>query len=134
VEVPLSLADVDLPSDRDLTVRSVEPNKLLLEVDKEVQKGLPLRFSFTGEPAAGARVITDRVTIEPPQVTVAGPSQVVRNLESLDLTPINLDGHALSFEETASVIPPAPAVQVLSNPRVTVRVPMIIEDVPRERS
>lgn len=123
LELSLSPEDVELPSDLDLEVRSVDPNRLTLEVDRQLRKTVALKPSFTGEPAAGARVLRDRVEIVPRVAEVVGPAQDVTDLESLDLTPINLDGHALDFEETASVIAPE-NVQISQNPRVTVRVPM----------
>ena len=130
LEIPLSPSNVDLPSGYNLEVRSVEPNVLRLEVDREITRTLPLQPSFTGEPAAGARVLHDLVEIQPRQATISGPAEVLKELVSLDLTPINLDGHALPFEETASVIPPGPNVQVVENARVTVRVPMQVETAP----
>lgn len=130
LDLTLSAENVELPSGFDLEVQSLEPNVIRLEVDKKMTRTLPLQPSFTGEPAAGARLLREQVEIQPQTATVSGPASVVENLEALDLAPVNLDGHALTFEETASVIPPQPNVQVERNSRVTVRVPLEVDAPP----
>jgi hypothetical protein len=120
--IPLGPSNVRLPEG--LEVLSVEPNLLNLEIDREMTAVLPLKPTFTGEPAAGARVLFDQITIVPPQSRVTGPTQVVEGLDTLSLSPIRLDGHALSFEEVATVISPDPLVRIVENPQATVRIPM----------
>lgn len=127
LNLTLSAENVELPSDFDLEVQSLDPNVLRLEVDEKLTRTLPLRPSFTGEPAAGARLLRDQVEIQPQTATVTGPASALEDLDALALAPINLDGHALTFEETASVIPPQANVQVVQNSRVTVRVPLEVE-------
>lgn len=127
IDVPITSEDVQLPSGFELEVRSIDPNVLKVTLDQEMTRRLPLQASFTGEPAAGARVVYERVEIQPPRAVVTGPASVLEEVESLDLTPVNLDRHAISFEETVSVIPPDPLVQVVESSKVTVRVPMDLE-------
>lgn len=127
LDLSLSAENVELPSGFDLVVQSVDPNVIRLDIDQKMTRSLPLQPSFTGEPAAGARLLRDQVEIQPQTAEVTGPASVLEDLEALDLSPINLDGHALPFEETASVLPPGPNVQVLRNSRVTVRVPLEVE-------
>lgn len=124
VTIGLSSENVRLPPGEQIEVTALDPNRLTLQLDRQVTRRLPLEPSFTGEPAAGARVRRDEVVIEPPFAVVTGPASVVDDLESLDLTPINLNGHALTFEENASVITPEGKVQVVENSRVRVLVPM----------
>lgn len=123
LSIGLGAEDVRLPQP-DLTVSSIDPNVLNLELDRAVTKTLPLEASFTGEPAAGARVLLDQVAIDPPEAQVTGPARFLEGVDKLDLTPISLDGHAIDFTQTATVLPPDPLVQVQRNPRVRVRVPM----------
>lgn len=134
LNLPLAAENVELPSGFDLDVQSIDPNVIRLEVDEKTTLTLPLQPSFTGEPAAGARLLRDQVEIQPQTATITGPASTLENLESLDLAPINLNGHALTFEETASVIPPQANVQVIKNSRVTVRVPLEIETPPTNSS
>lgn len=123
MSVSLDPENVRLPRGEELRVVSIDPNVLHLQVDKQVTRTLPLRPSFTGEPAAGARVRRDLVEIVPNFAVVTGPESILKNVSVLDLSPISLEGHAQSFEETASVISPNPLVQVVENSRVTVQVP-----------
>lgn len=123
VSVGLAPDDVTLPQP-ELSVTSIDPNVLNFELDRALTRTLSLEASFTGEPAAGARVLMDKVSIEPPEATVTGPARLLEGLSKLDLTPISLDGHAIEFTQTATVLTPDPLVQVVRNPRVTVRVPM----------
>lgn len=122
VSVPLGAANVRLPEG--LEVLSVEPNLLNVRLDREITRTLPLEPRWIGEPAAGARVLFDQVQILPPQAIASGPAQLLDSLTALSLSPINLDGHALSFEETASVVSPDPLVRILRNTQATVRIPM----------
>lgn len=122
LSVGLSPEDVILPPD--LSVTSIDPNVLYLELEQVASQTLPLEASFTGEPAAGARVLVDQVEIEPSEVQVSGPASIVESLTKLDLSPISLEGHAITFETRATVLSPDPLVQVQSTGRVQVQVPM----------
>lgn len=103
-------------------VVAVEPGRFDLELDREVRRLLPVKVRFTGEPAAGAEV-TGPPEVAPDQVLATGPSTLVSSLDHLETSPINLDGHALDFEESTLVLSPDPLVEVESQV-VTVRVRM----------
>lgn len=120
--IPLGPSNVRLPGG--LEVLSVEPNFVQLELDREVTRSFRLRPEFTGEPAAGARVLGESVRITPPEAEVTGPAKVLNDLESLALSPISLDGHAVQFTETATVLTPHPLARIVRNPVVTVTIPM----------
>lgn len=123
VRKALSADNVTLP-DPELTVTSIDPNVIELELDRSMTKTLPLEVFFAGEPAAGARVLVDEVVIDPPEVTVTGPARILEGIEKLDLSPISLEGHAIDFTQTVSVLTPDPLVRVERNSRVQVQVPM----------
>ncbi len=120
VEVQLSADNVVVPED--IEVASIEPNRLLLQLDREVQKTLPVKVKLMGEPAAGA--VVGEVEIIPDEAEVSGPETRLRDLRWLTTSNVNLNGHALDFEETAVVVSPDPLVRVLRPTMVTVRVPM----------
>jgi len=134
VEVQLSADNVVVPED--IEVASIEPNRLLLQIDREVQRSLPVKVKLMGEPAAGA--VVGEVAITPDEALVSGPESRLRDLRWLTTSNVNLNGHALDFEETAVVVSPDPLVRVLRPTMVTVRVPMqppaIGESRPREKS
>lgn len=130
VELPRSATgkqEVQITEDNVLTpegveVVSIEPSYLELQLDREVRRLLPIQVRFTGEPAAGA-VLAAQPDVQPEQVLATGPQTLVSTLDHLETSPINLDGHALDFEESALVVSPDPLIKVQSQV-VTVRVPM----------
>lgn len=120
VEVTLGTENVIVPED--IEVVSIEPNQLELRLDREVTQTLPVKFKLMGEPAAGARV--QEVNVSPDRVQVVGPESRLRSIQWLTTSNVNLNGHALDFDETVAVISPDPLVKVLQPTVVTVHVPM----------
>jgi len=120
IEVTLGPDNVVLPED--VEVMSIEPNQLELRLDREVTQTLPVKFKLMGEPAAGARV--QKVEVVPDRVQVSGPESRLRSLRWLTTSNVNLNGHALDFEETVAVISPDPLVKILQPTVVLVRVPL----------
>lgn len=121
VNVNLGSDNVRLPPG--LRVDRVRPNTLRLALDREVTRSLPVEPQVIGEPAAGARV--GELTVSPPRVSVTGPESQVSTLESVQTAPVDLDGHAIDFEEVVAVVlPDILAVSEIQPPRVTVSVPL----------
>ncbi|KAB2956273.1 MAG: hypothetical protein F9K18_13250 [Thermoanaerobaculia bacterium] len=118
--VHLSQTDVQRPDEIDVV--SVEPNEVPVRLDLEVSRSLPVVPRIVGEPAAGA--VPGQVRSVPPVAVVRGPRTLVAHLDSLATSPVSLDGHAFSFEQTVSVLPPDPLVRVVQPAAVTVQVPM----------
>jgi len=103
-------------------VVSIEPATIRVRLDLEVTGMLPVRARLVGEPAAGA--VAREVQVIPDKVLVSGPESRLRAVNNLVTTAVDLDGHALDFEETAAVLSPDPLIKVLQPAVVTVRVPM----------
>lgn len=118
--VNLGAENVLLP--QGLEVVSIEPRMIRVELAREVTKRLPVVPKLVGEPAAGS--IVEELEVFPSLVLVSGPESLVQRTESLETVPINLDGHALSFEVEVPVAPPDPLVQIVQPTRVTVRIPL----------
>ncbi len=124
--VDLHLGPENVLRPEEVEVVSVEPNTLRLRVDREGQRRLPVLPRIVGEPAAGAEPHTPTVT--PGIATVAGPQSLIASLASVTTSPISLDGHALSFTQTVSVVAPDPLIRVLEPTTVTVLIPMETPD------
>jgi YbbR domain-containing protein len=120
LQVTLGPDNVVVPED--VEVMSIEPNQLELRLDREITLTLPVKFKLLGEPAAGARV--QHVEVVPDRVQVSGPESRLRSLRWLTTSNVNLNGHALDFEETVAVISPDPLVKILQPTVVLVRVPL----------
>lgn len=120
-EVNLSAENVSLP--QGLRVERLQPSSVEVTVDRLVSRELPVEPDIRGEPAAGAT--RGEVEVVPPVVTVTGPESQLQNLTSLKTAVVSLEGHALSFEESAQVIAPENvAVREIQPSRVNVRIPL----------
>ena len=122
--VHLTAADVERPDGIDAV--SIEPNSIPVRLDAEATRTLPVVPRIVGEPAGGS-VPGDIVTV-PESAIVRGPQSLLANLDSLTTSPVSLDGHAFSFDQTVSVIPPDPLIRVVQPTTVLVRVPMVVPD------
>ncbi len=118
--VHLAAANVLRPDETDVV--SVEPSTLPVRLDLETTRTLPVVPRIVGEPAGGA--VPGEIRAVPETAVVRGPRSLLGNLDSLATSPVSLDGHAFSFEQTVSVIPPDPLVRIVQPGAVTVRVPM----------
>lgn len=99
-EIPLDPSQVQLPPE--LTVTSLDPEVLSVELDRQATQRVAVDPRLVGEPAAGAVVVS--VTSDPATVMVRGSERLLASLSSVTTTPINLDGHALDFSEAAVVV------------------------------
>lgn len=119
-EVHLVADDVLRPDEADVV--SIEPSTVPVRLDLEVSRALPVVPRIVGEPAAGA--VPGDARAVPATATVRGPRTLIANLDSLATSPVSLDGHAFSFEQTVSVLPPDPLIRIVQPAAVTVRVTM----------
>jgi YbbR domain-containing protein len=126
VNVPLSPEAVQLPEG--YSVVSIEPDVIRVELDKEVTQRLPVRPQLIGQPAAG--VTAGKAGVLPDQVQVTGPQTMLARIASLSTRPISLEGHAATFDETVTVMPPDPLIQIVQPLKVTVTVPLEAAAVP----
>jgi YbbR domain-containing protein len=120
VNVNLGPENVLMPDGLDVV--SIEPNTIRVELEREISQRLPVVPRLVGAPAAGS--VVEEPEVFPNLVLVSGPESLLARIQSLSTRPIDLNGHALSFEETVAVVPPDPLIQVVQPSKVSVRVPM----------
>lgn len=120
VSITLGPDDVQVPGD--LEVVSIDPNVIRVELDREITQRVPVRVQLTGTQAEGVKV--GEPEILPNQVLVTGPESLLKRLEWLDARPLSLEGRTVTFEETVSVAPTDPLIQVVQPTKVNVRVPL----------
>ncbi len=121
--VTVNLGPDDVLTPEGLEVVSIRPNVIRVELDREISQRVPVEAVLVGEPAGGA--LAQAPEVLPNQVLVTGPESLLTRIQSLKTEPINLDGHALTFEVVVPVLPPDPLIQVVQPSRVSVRIPMI---------
>ena len=119
----LSARDVQVPSR--IRVVSVTPSRITAEVDRLVERVLPVKAVLRGRPRAGYRVSSQ--TIIPPEVSVPGPKSLLGKLQFIRTRPIYVSGRSNSFDTKAALEPvgsysPAPLepveVIVVINPEL----------------
>jgi YbbR domain-containing protein len=120
IELPIAAHQVVRPDG--LSVLGVDPNSLTLRLDREILRDLPVTPRLVGEPVGGSEP-RDPVA-RPPRVRVSGPQSILSGITAVTTSPISLDGHGLTFEQTVSVVPPSPLVRIVEPAVVTVHVPM----------
>jgi diadenylate cyclase len=118
----ISLASENVLVPDGLEVVSIEPRTIQVDLEREVTQRLPVVPKLVGKPAAGSTAGEPEVF--PNQVLVSGPEPMLARTDALSTLPINLDGHALTFEESVPVVPPDPLIQIGQPSKVTVKVPI----------
>jgi YbbR domain-containing protein len=118
--VTVNLGPEDILVPEGLSVVWIEPSTLRMELERELTQRARVLPRLSGEPAAGATL--HRIEVIPDTVLVTGPASVLRRLEEVATEAVSLDGHALPFEETVSVLTPNPLIQILQPSKVTVKV------------
>ncbi len=126
----VELAETHLSMPTGLTLISFDPPQLVLELDHEISRLLPVEAQLVGEPAAGA--IWDVPRVSPDRVLVRGPESLLQELNFLVTSPVTLDGHALTFDEVTTVQSPTSLVRIIEPVVVSVRVPMKPPGPPQE--
>ena len=114
-----------------LEVVAIEPNSIPLRLDREKTQMLKVSPRLVGEPAAGAEPLSP--IAHPEMVQVSGPESLLAGITAVTTSPISLDGHALTFTQTVSVVPPNPLVRIVQPSVVTVEVPMQFPGASSER-
>lgn len=122
IEVPIVADQILRPEG--LSVSAVDPNSLTLRLDREQLRDLPVTPRLVGEPAGGATPLEPLA--RPARVQISGPQSLLAGLTAVTTSPISLDGHALTFEQTVSVVSPSPLVRIVAPLVVTVQVPMTV--------
>ncbi|MGQ9496643.1 MAG: CdaR family protein [Thermoanaerobaculaceae bacterium] len=115
---PVDRKLVNLPPS--VEVVGLSPFEVPLRLEKLAVRHVPVRPTVVGTVAEGFVVI--RTTVEPPLVTIRGPSQQVRVLPSLSTDPVVVEGARAGFSVVVGVRSPSPLMQVVEPLAVWVRV------------
>jgi YbbR domain-containing protein len=120
-ERALAASDLPLPEDGSIVMENlVGPRVVTLEIDRRVHRDLPVTPQVTGQPAPGF-AWTGVALAEPSHVRVTGPEQALLELDTLELSPVQIDGRRdtlsalvtpVNLPEWCTVDPPAVAVRV----------------------
>ncbi len=72
------------------TITSVSPSEVVLDIDRLIQRELPVRIDVSGIPANG--YLVSGAQARPPTVAVSGPSRYLNQLGQIDTEPFDVRG------------------------------------------
>lgn len=81
------------------------PSLIRVSGEKLIVKRVPISINIEGEPAAGHRVLFDRIVISPSYSIVAGPLEVVTDLSHLTTEPVSVAGANSSIKKRVKLEP-----------------------------
>jgi YbbR domain-containing protein len=93
---------------RQTTVTNVSPVEVILDVDRVVQRDIPVHIDLDGKPADGYRVAG--VEAKPATVMAIGPSRYVNTLAQINTEPVDVNGAIGDVERRVDLENPNPAV------------------------
>ena len=95
----ISPSDVQMPRSARVTIQDLEPRNVVLDLDRFIQRDVPVRLRGTVEAESGF-AIQGRPVIAPAMVRVSGPAVLVRALESVPTEQFEIRGVTERFERT----------------------------------
>jgi YbbR domain-containing protein len=110
---------------RDLAVVQVVPSQVHLAFDTRLTREVEIHPRITGNFLAGEQIA--RVDVDPPRVTITGPSHHVEKVESATTDPVDASGTTSRATFTTNVYVTDPLVQVLQP--ASIHVTVIVEKV-----
>jgi len=93
---------------RQTSVTSVSPSEVILDVDRVVQRDVPIHVDIDGKPAAGYEVMSAEAT--PNTVMAIGPSRYVNTLGQIPTEPFDVRGAKSDLERRVDIENPNTAV------------------------
>lgn len=123
--VPIEPESVQVPPG--LRVVSIEPSFVRVDLEETVSREIAIEPRIVGRTRGSYRL--GEVEVEPDEVTVSGPENVMENLESIPTEPIDVTGRVRSFEKQVQLRPENSLINYNLDGPVTVSVPIQAERV-----
>lgn len=97
---------------RQTDVTRISPSQIVLDIDRLIDRQVPIHVSVQGQPAAGYRVAL--ASANPSAATVHGPSRSVLHTDSVKTSPVEVSGAKADINQPVSLLPPSEHVTILS--------------------
>ena len=75
---------------QDIEILQISPSRVPLTLEEAIQKNVPIKPQYLGEPAAGVSIKS--IKIVPERVLVSGPNSYIQTLTSISTRPLDVDG------------------------------------------
>jgi YbbR domain-containing protein len=86
---------------RGTNVNSVTPSQLTLDIDRVVERNVPVKLLLAGSVANGYEMKSE--TVSPPTVTIRGPSRDVARIDAIQTEPFSIDKAAADESGTVDL-------------------------------
>ncbi len=103
-EMVYALTEEDLELPYGLRLVEIFDGELRLEFDSRAKKSVRVRPRSAGSPEEGYTVLEKRT--EPERISLSGPETLMRQIEEVETTPLNIEGRSQSFQRMAQLVPP----------------------------
>lgn len=125
--VPITPDSVRLPAG--VRTVSIDPSAVRVKMADRVTKKVAVRPRIVGRPRSS--YIIEDVSLRPETLEVAGPRNVIDQLEAIPTERIDVTGRARSFQKSVQLRPESPHLAYDVNRTVTVSVTIKAEEVQR---
>ncbi len=105
-KIVFTLSERDIEKPARVRVLGISPSRVTAEVDRLVEKLLPVKVAYQGTPRSGYRIAGQ--SIIPPEVRVPGPESLLRKMDAIETDPVSVMGREITFEERVRLKPVNP--------------------------
>lgn len=95
---------------RGTNVTSVTPSQLTLDIDRVVERSVPVKLVLAGSAANGYEIKSE--TVSPPTVTIRGPSRDVVHVDAVQTEPFSIDKAAADESGTVDLAAPPGTIRL----------------------
>ncbi len=99
--VSFSISSEGIPLPRGVKVTRINPTQVIVVLQKLMTQKITVKPRIVGKPAPGYEIAS--VQLNNPQVEIAGPEEVVKNIESLYTKPIEIQGLKTDLKQRTSL-------------------------------
>lgn len=97
--IPIHQAQIPLPDK--ISILKINPDSIIVKVENEIKKKLPVNISLTGKPAKGFVVAGAKA--DPMSVILRGSQDTLGRMEKVSTKPINIKGYSGSFKKEVAL-------------------------------
>ncbi|VGO17378.1 CdaA regulatory protein CdaR [Pontiella desulfatans] len=103
-EMTIKLSEKFLKNPTGAKVVSFSPSEIVVRLDQESERSLPVKAAIEGSLPAGLEI--ERIVCTPASVSVAGARQVLDEMENIHTEPVDLKDRKGSFKESVPIALP----------------------------
>ncbi len=128
--IQLKLDRISLPNS--VEEISIEPRSIRVTVERVVEKEVPVRPRFEGEPAPGYEIV--RLEVVPDKIRIAGGASLLRDVTDVSTETVILSNLTASLSEQVAIDLGSPNITVSGEDRRKVLLKIDISEVQTERA